>query len=76
MERMGRDFYKYIEGDHSVLVQVELQGGNPDYIIYSASISQWLPPYENDKVTDADRSRILQKVGRFIEYYGETYAVR
>lgn len=76
MERVARDAYKYTEADHAVLVHVEVQDGDPDYIVYAHSITHWLSPYEHDEITDEDRLRIIQRVGRFIEYYGETYLVR
>jgi len=76
MERVDRDSYRYSEGDHTLIVQIEVQSGNPDYIVYAASILSWLPPHENELITQTDSERILQKIGRFIEYYGETFEVK
>ena len=35
MERLGRDEYKYIEGDHALTLQVEMLSGTPSRVIYS-----------------------------------------
>lgn len=76
IERLGRDEYKYIGVDRSIKVYVELQAGNPDVIIYTESIRQWLPPHEQENVTEEDKLKVVQGMCQFFTYYGETYAVK
>ncbi|MBW3623398.1 MAG: hypothetical protein KY468_08310 [Armatimonadetes bacterium] len=75
IKRTSRDEYKYIEGDHEMLIYVEVQAGYPGCAVYSNSIREWLPPYDNEEVTDEDKERILKKVCSHLEKSGLSYEV-
>ena len=70
----GRDEYKYIENDHAMIINAEL-GSNPSRIVYIESIKRWLPPYESEPVTEADRERILAKVEAYLQKHKITYRI-
>jgi immunity protein 74 of polymorphic toxin system len=76
MERLGRDEYKYIEGDHALTVQVEMLSGTPSRVIYERTIKTWLPPYDHEKIDDERRKAILQKICRYFEINGISYVVQ
>lgn len=75
MERLGRDEYKYVEGDHSLTLQVEMLSGSPRRVIYSRTIKNWLPPYENERITEQKRKEILEKVSKYFDMNGISYTV-
>lgn len=76
LQRISRDGYKYIENDHEVIVQVELQSGEPNVIIYSTSIDEWLPPYNDEKISSQVRESILAKVCLYLQRRNVTYRVQ
>ena len=47
MERLGRDEYKYIQGSHTLTLQIEMLSGSPKRVIYSGDI------LENEQELDA-----------------------
>ena len=75
MERLGRDEYKYVEGDHALKLQVEMLSGNPRRVIYSRTIKNWLPPYEKEKITEQKRKEILKRVCKYFDTNGISYTV-
>jgi len=75
MERLGRDEYKYVEDDHALKVQVEMLSGNPRRVIYSRTIKNWLPPYENERITEQKRREILERVCKYFDANGISYTV-
>lgn len=76
LKRIARDGYEYSEGDHSLIVQVEVQSGKPDVIIYSSTIDKWLPPYEDEPLSQSKHEEILQKVIKHLQRGGITYEVQ
>lgn len=67
LQRVDRDAYKYVENDHAMIVVVEMQSGNPDYVLYVASVDKWLPPFEQDAVAQFDKDRIIDKVRAYLD---------
>ena len=76
IRRIARDVYEYHEADHMMLIQVEMQSGNPDYFLYSSSIDRWQPPFENEFITASDKERILGKVREFLDRRRISYEVK
>jgi Immunity protein 74 len=73
--RLGRDEYKYVEGDHTLTLQVEMLSGTPRRVIYSRTIKNWLPPYENERISEQKRKEILERVCKYFDANGISYAV-
>jgi len=76
MQRLGRDEYKYIEGDHALTVQIEMLSGTPSRVIYERTIKMWLPPHHNEKIDDEKRKAILKKIRTYFEINGISYIVQ
>ena len=76
IKRIARDGYEYYEADHMMLVQVEMQSGNPDYFLYVNSLDRWQPPYEHETLTASDKERILGKVRQFLDSRRISYEVK
>ena len=76
MERLGRDEYKYIEGDHALTLQVEMLSGNPSRVIYSRTIKNWMPPYDKENITEERRKEIIKKICKYFEINDVSYTVR
>lgn len=72
----GRDSVRYTRADHSVEVQVELQGGKTNYAIYSGTAKYWSPPYDLEPVTEAERQAIVRAIGRYLDQSARTYEVK
>jgi len=75
MERLGRDEYKYIEGDHVLKVQIEMLSGTTKRVIYSRTIKNWMPPYEQEIITEEKKKEILRKMCKYFEMNQISYAV-
>ncbi len=76
IRRIARDGYEYSEGDHSLIIQVEVQSGKPEVILYSSTIDQWLPPYEDEPISPSKHDEILQKITKFLRDGSISYAVQ
>lgn len=73
--QVGRDEYKYVERDRSLLLQIEMLHGKPSKLIYSSTIKGWLPPHQTDKISEEDRKRIAEKIAQFLTREGESVQV-
>lgn len=76
MERIGRDEYKYIEGNHALTLQVEMLSGTPSRVIYSRTIKKWLPPHESEAISDAKKKEILERICKYFEINRISYTVQ
>ena len=76
MERLGRDEYKYIEGNHALTVQIEMLSGIPKRVIYERTIKKWLPPHDHEIIDEEKRKVILKKICRYFEINGISYMVQ
>ena len=63
---VGRDELKYIEDDHELLAQAELQSGKPERIIYASTVRKWLPPHDHETISPEKHTEILN---RLLDYY-------
>ena len=75
MVRWGRDEYKYIEGDRSLILQVEMLSGTPQRVIYSRTIKNWVPPHDKEAITDEKKKEILKKICKYFELNNISYTV-
>ena len=76
MERLGRDEYKYIEGDHALTLQVEMLSGTPSRAIYSRTIKNWMSPYDKENITEEKRKEIVKKICKYFEINKISYTVK
>jgi hypothetical protein len=75
VERLGRDEYKYIEGDRALILQIDMLSGTPQRVIYSRTIKNWLPPHDKEEITDQIRKDILEKLCKYFELNRISYTV-
>jgi Immunity protein 74 len=73
--RLGRDEYKYCDGDHALVLQIEMLTGEPERILYSSTIKQWLPPHENESIDSTQRREIAERISRCLEKAGYTVEI-
>ena len=73
--RLGRDKYQYCEGDHVLVLQIEMLGGKPSRLIYSSTIRRWLPPYEHEEISEIKRANIAETIRDFLESQGHSAAI-
>ena len=71
---LGRDEYKYIEGERSLVLQIEMLRGVPNRLLYSSTIKRWLPPHQDERISEEDRQRIATKIANFLVSQG--YSVK
>jgi len=72
--RLGRDEYKYIEEEHSLILQIDMGVGVPNRLLYSSTIKRWLPPHQDETISQEDRQRIASKIASFLVSQG--YSVK
>ena len=75
MERVGRDEYKYIEGDRALMVQIEMLSGTPKRVLYSRTIKNWMPPYDRENITEEKKKEIVGKICKYFEINKISYTV-
>jgi hypothetical protein len=73
--RIGRDEYKYSDGDHALVLQIDMLTEEPNRLLYSSTIKRWLPPHENEAIEAAQRREIAEKIGRGLEKAGYTVEI-
>jgi hypothetical protein len=56
--QLGRDGYKYCDGDHCVLLQIEMLKGRPNRLVYSATVTRWLPSHDAMSLTKLNGRRL------------------
>ena len=76
LERLGRDEYKYIEGERALKVQIEMLSGTPKRLIYSRTIKSWLPPHEHETISEEKRTEIIGKICKYFEINDLSYTVK
>jgi hypothetical protein len=76
IERLGRDEYKYFEGDRALTVQIEMLSGTPKRLIYTSTIKKWMPPYDNETITEEKRKEIVAKICKYFEMNNISYTVK
>lgn len=62
LTRIGRDAYEYRRGQKRMVVEVEMLSGNPDRVVYAASLRGWEPVAEADPIDGEERQRIVTEV--------------
>jgi hypothetical protein len=73
--RLGRDEYKYCDGDHALVLQIEMLTGKPDHLLYSSTIKRWLPPHENEAIGSTQRREIAERISRCLAKAGYTVEI-
>jgi predicted transglutaminase-like protease len=74
--RLGRDEYKYCEGDHALILQVEMLNGKPNRLIYSSTIKKWLPPHEDEAIEATRQREIAERIAALFEENGYSVEIQ
>ena len=72
---IDKDTFKFVEGERSVLINVERLAGDPSMVIYAGLLKQWSSPHEQQDITAEDKDRILNKICYFFDQRGWSYEV-
>jgi hypothetical protein len=69
----SRFYYHYIEED--MVLQVYADGyfdGSNHFrvVIYTGSIDKWLPPYDQNQISDSERERIRNNISEALSFMG------
>ena len=67
----GRDGLVVSCGDRKARVYMERLRGKPDRVIYKDAEPKWLPPYENERISNEQYSFILKALVKHFEELGE-----
>jgi len=62
---------RYTEGDHHIDVYAEALAGFLDFALWPGSIDHWSPPHESERIDDATRERILERIEAALEFGGD-----
>jgi hypothetical protein len=76
--KIGRGFFKYSEGSHTMIIGAPVLVGENEGITYEVprnAIQQWLPPHENEIVTNIDVDRILNNICALLAKHGRATVV-
>ncbi len=61
---------RYTEGDHHVDLYAEAQARVVDFALWPESIDHWSSPHESERIDDADRERIVERIEAALEFGG------
>lgn len=53
---------EYSEGDRLIRVGVERAAGQVDWIIYIGSLNHWMPPHQDDLLSEEKRRQVRKRV--------------
>jgi hypothetical protein len=73
--RLGRDEYKYCDGDRELVLQIEMLTGKSERLLYSSTIKKWSPPHENEPLGSTERREIAEWISRCLEKAGYTVEI-
>lgn len=74
--RLGRDYYRYEEGDLLVTMQIDALSGVPDTVIYTATMTGVHPPDATvSALTEAERVRIAEKIASYFRRRGHSVEI-
>jgi len=57
-------------------LQVEMLSGNPRRVIYSRTIKKWLPPHDNEAISNEKKEEILKRICKYFEINHISYTVQ
>lgn len=66
----GRSGVIYEEGGKIVLIEAEMLAEEIDLVIYADSIKHWLPPHENELISQDEKKTIKKNVTTALEKKG------
>jgi len=58
----GCSAVEYIEDGKRIVVGAEMLSGEVDMVLYSSSLLSWESPFQDEKLTDEDKCRIMRNV--------------
>jgi immunity protein 74 of polymorphic toxin system len=56
-------------------VQIEMLSGTTKRVIYSRTIKNWIPPYEQEIITEEKKKEIVRKICKYFEMNKISYTV-
>ena len=59
---LGQTGLRYSEGERAVTIDSEVLMGPTGMIVYPGSIVSWDRPFDNERISDAKRCQILDRV--------------
>lgn len=71
-----KDHFIVTLNDHKIYIKGEYRRGNPDQIIYKEQLPKWLPPYENELVSEKDYDYMLNAILKFLEKLGKQAVIK
>lgn len=74
--RYHKDHFIVTLNNHKIYITGERFSGDFDQIIYREVSPQWLPPYENEPVSDEDYEYVLNAVLKFLTKKKEKGVIR
>ena len=72
---VGRDQFRYINGDYKTTIYAELGTGKVKRLIYSGSIIKWEPPHSGETITSEEKKRIIDCLCRNFKKRNITYRI-
>ena len=67
IELLGRAGLRFRRGVRQMIVDSEiLEGPKHSMCIFRSSIVRWDPPHESEPISEADRTRIVEDIRRFV----------
>ena len=69
--RLGRDFYRYEEGDRWITLQIDMQSGDPQRVIYKSTMLGVAPTTARGSVlTPAEQDRVATRIASHLRSQG------
>lgn len=75
MLQTSRGTWLFREGERSTIIGVEMLVEHPWLVIDTASIDKWLPPHNQEAMSQQQKAHIVAKVCKYFDDRGESYTV-
>jgi hypothetical protein len=76
VSHLGRDEMMFVDGDHRMTILAELMAaGRFSRVISASTIRAWLPPHEQEPISDSKKREILTEVLQYFENAGRKVAL-
>jgi len=68
VEVLGRTGIEYKEGDKAAFIDSEVLASGHGIAVFTHSIKAWLPPHQNELITEKERDQIVDNIRRAMEF--------
>ena len=75
LSALSKDELVVLSGNHKVKIYMERLKGKPDRVLYLDEKRKWLPPHENESITEEQYQFIINAVAKHFEELGEEVKV-